>query len=153
LATQLADEARHIDVFLKRARISGAHLGVSSVTTAKSLLSLLELNDFTEAIFLLSVLGEGTFLDLLHFVEQHAPDPATAELARRARADESRHVHFGLAHVRYALAHDPSLYDRLEAAVRRRAAALQDTPGVPAPLQDALTVLAAHGTEPRAIAR
>jgi TusA-related sulfurtransferase len=152
LATQLADQARHIDVFLKRARISGSRLGVSSVTTSRSLLSLLELTDFTEATFLLSVLGEGTFLDLLHFIEQHAPDLATAELMRRVRADESRHVHFGLAHVRYALAHDPTLYDRLEAAVRRRAAALQDAGGVPAPVQDALTVLAARGTEPQAIA-
>jgi hypothetical protein len=54
------------------------------VTTSRSLLSLLELDDFVEASFLLSVLGEGTFLDLLAFVEELAPDPATAELARRA---------------------------------------------------------------------
>ena len=33
LATQVADEARHIDVFLKRARVAGGSLGVSSVTT------------------------------------------------------------------------------------------------------------------------
>jgi TusA-related sulfurtransferase len=153
LATQLADEARHIDVFLKRARVVGGRLGVSSVTTARSLLSLLELEDFTEAAFLLSVLGEGTFLDLLRFVEEHAPDEATAELVRRARNDESRHVHFGLSHVRHALAHDPALYGRLEAAVRRRAATLHGVGGVPAPLQDALTVLAAGGTDPGDIAR
>ncbi|MEX2120931.1 MAG: hypothetical protein WD847_15175 [Pirellulales bacterium] len=47
LSTQLADEARHIDVFLKRARAGGGGLGVSSVTTSQSLLSLLELTDFT----------------------------------------------------------------------------------------------------------
>ena len=62
-------------------------------------------------------------------------------------------MHFGLAHVRHALAHDPSLFPRLEAAVRRRAATLQGIADVPAPLQDALTVLAAHGTEPPALAR
>lgn len=153
LATQLADEARHIDVFLKRARAVSAVPPVSSVATARSLLSLLELEDFTEAAFLLSVLGEGTFLDLLRFVEEHAPDEATAELSRRARVDETRHVHFGLAHVRHALAHDATLFPRLEAAVRRRAATLHGIAGVPAPLQDALTVLAARGTEPRAVAR
>ena len=59
LATQLNDEARHIEVFLRRARAGGGGLGVSSVTTSQSLLSLLELSDFTEAAFLLSVLGEG----------------------------------------------------------------------------------------------
>lgn len=153
LATQMMDEARHTDVFLKRARLGGAGLGVSSVTTARSLLSLLEQADFTEAAFLLSVLGEGTFLDLLRFIEDHAPDALTAEIARRTRADETRHVHFGMAHVRHALQHDETLWARLEAAVRRRAAALQNVGGVPAPIQDALTMLAAGSTEPAAVAR
>jgi TusA-related sulfurtransferase len=153
LATQLADEARHIDVFLKRARAGGGGLGISSVTTSTSLLSLLEPQDYTEAAFLLSVLGEGTFLDLLSYIEQHAPDEATAELTRRARLDESRHVHYGLAHVRHALQHDATLYGRLEAAVRRRAATMSGAGGVPAPIQDALTILAARGTEPAAVRR
>jgi TusA-related sulfurtransferase len=153
LASQLADEARHIDVFLKRARLCGVGLGISSVTTSRSLLSLLQIDDFTEAAFLLSVLGEGTFLDLLSFIERHAPDEATGELTRRAKNDESRHVHFGLAHVRYGLSNDPNLYGRLEDAVRKRAAALEGVGGVPAPVQDALTILAAGGTEPSAVAR
>jgi len=153
LASQIADEARHIDVFLKRAWAGRAGPGVSSVTTAQSLLSLLEIEDFTEASFLLSVLGEGTFLDLLKFIERHAPDEATAELSRRARLDEARHVHFGLAHVRHALAHDDSLYARLEAAVRRRAATLHNAAGVPAPIQDALTMLAAGSADPASVAR
>ncbi|HUP64755.1 MAG TPA: ferritin-like domain-containing protein [Thermoanaerobaculia bacterium] len=153
LASQLSDEARHIDVFLKRARIGGGGLGISSVTTSRSLLSLLETRDFTEAAFLLSVLGEGTFLDLLTFVETFAPDEATEEVARRTRADESRHVHFGLSHVRWALEHDPTLYPRLEETVRRRAATLAGVAGVPAPLQDALTILAAGSTDTSAVAR
>jgi TusA-related sulfurtransferase len=150
LATQLMDEARHIDVFLRRA---GGARGVSSVTTARSLLALLQLEDFTEAAFLLSVLGEGTFLDLLRFVETHAPDEVTADLARRARADEARHVRFGIAHVRHALVGDATAAARLEAAVRRRAAALHGSDGVPAPVQDALTILAAGGDAPRQVAR
>jgi TusA-related sulfurtransferase len=150
LATQLMDESRHIDVFLRRA---GQTRGVSSVTTSRSLLALLQLEDFTEAAFLLSVLGEGTFLDLLRFVEVHAPDEVTADLARRTRADEARHVHFGIAHVRHALSVEAAAGARLEAAVRRRAAALHGIDGVPAPIQDALTILAAGGDEPRLVAR
>jgi TusA-related sulfurtransferase len=153
LATQINDEARHADVFLKRARAGGQGVGISTVTTSRSLLSLLELEDFTEASFLLSVLGEGTFLDLLRFVEDHAPDDCTREIARRTRVDETRHVHFGLSHVRHALSADPTLYGRLELAVRRRAATLSEVSGVPAPVQDALTVIAARGTDPAAIAR
>jgi hypothetical protein len=154
LATQLADEARHIDVFLRRARAAaGLDAAVSSATTSRSLLALVELDDFTEAAFLLSVLGEGTFLDLLRYIERHAPDEPTAELARRTRVDEARHVHFGVAHVRHALAHDPSLAARLEAAVARRAATLAGASGVPAPIQDALVILAARGDDPPSVAR
>jgi hypothetical protein len=149
LASQLADEARHIDAFLRRAGTPG----LSTVTTRRSLLTLYELEDFTEASFLLSVLGEGTFLDLLRFVERHAPDEATAELARRARTDEARHVHFGIAHVRHALAADPTLFSRLEAAVRRRAATLPASGAVPAPIMDALTIYAARGDDPDSVAR
>jgi TusA-related sulfurtransferase len=152
LATQLADEARHITVFLRRATASGA-LGVSTAATSHSLRSLLDPEDFTEAAFLLSVLGEGTFLDLLHFVEDHAPDEATAVLARRARVDESRHVHFGLCHVRHAMALDPGVAQRLEAAVRRRAATIAHVGGVPAPIADSLTILAARGDDPPSVAR
>ena len=153
LSTQMADESRHIDVFLKRARSGGAGLGVSSVTTSQSLLSLLQLTDFTEATFLLSVLGEGTFVDLLRFIEDHAPDDVTAEIVHRAGNDETRHVHFGLVHVRHALAHDAGLYQRLENAVRQRAAKMANTGGVPEPLQDGLTILAAGNTTTRDIAR
>jgi hypothetical protein len=152
LTTQLADEARHAEAFLRRAREGGSALGISSATTGRSLLPLLESEDFTEASFLLTVLGEGTFLDLLRFVERHAPDEATAVLARRARADESRHVHFGVLHVRHAIDTDPGASARLEAAVRRRQTRLAGA-GVPAPLQDALTILAAGGTAPAAVAR
>jgi len=152
-STQIADEATHIDVFLKRARAGGGGLGISSATTSQSLLTLLELEDFTEAAFLLSVLGEGTFIDLLMFIEEHAPDDVTAEVVNRAKNDETRHVHFGLVHVRHALAHDPSLYARLEAAVRRRATAMANAGGVPAPLQDGLAIMAAGSTDTKAIGK
>jgi TusA-related sulfurtransferase len=153
LATQMADEARHIEVFLRRARGPGGDLGVSAVVTAASLHSLLLPDDFTEAAFLLSVLGEGTFLDLLRFVEVHAPDEATAEIARRARVDETRHVHFGLAHVRHAIAADPAVADRLVASVRRRAATVHAVGGMPGRVVDALTILAARGADPPSVAR
>lgn len=153
LSTQLADEARHIDAFLKRARVGGGGVGLSHATTSASLHSLLMLEDFTEAAFLLSVLGEGTFLDLLRYIEEHAPDEVTADIVRRARNDEARHVHFGMSHVKHALGHDKTLYARLEAAVRKRSATLAGATGVPAAVQDSLTILAARGDDPPGIAR
>jgi TusA-related sulfurtransferase len=153
LSTQLMDEARHIDVFLKRARSGGGGVGLSHATTSASLHSLLMLEDFTEAAFLLSVLGEGTFLDLLRYIEDHAPDEVTGDIVRRARADETRHVHFGMSHVKHALKHDATMYQRLEAAVRKRSATLAGVGKVPAAVQDSLTILAAGGTHPEAVAK
>ncbi|MFN7971733.1 MAG: ferritin-like domain-containing protein [Acidobacteriota bacterium] len=152
LAAQLSDEARHVDVFLRRARAAGGG-GTSSVTTQHSLRALLLLDDFLEASFLLAVLGEGTFLDLLRYVEEHAPDDATLQIARRARVDEARHVHFGLLHVRHALAGDPAAAGRLIHAARRRAASLPAGSTVPPAVADALTRLAAVDATPRALAR
>lgn len=153
LSTQLMDEARHIDVFLKRARKGGGGVGISHATTSHSLHSLLALEDFTEAAFLLSVLGEGTFLDLLRYIEVHAPDEVTADIVKRARADETRHVHFGMSHVKHALKHDAGMYKRLEDAVRKRNSTLAGVGKVPAAVQDSLTILAAGGTNPEAIAK
>ena len=65
LATQAADEARHVEVFTRRGLLSGGPLGTSSAGGRASLQTLLAEPDFTTASFLLSVLGEGTFLDLL----------------------------------------------------------------------------------------
>lgn len=144
LAVQVADEARHAEVFSRRATLRGAEPGLSTVGGQASLLTLLQEPDYTVAHFLLSVLGEGTFLPLLAFVETHGPDPVTRQVARLALADESRHVAFGMAHVEHVLSHDPGLRARLAAAIRRRHDALAHTAGLNEEVFDALVVLAAH---------
>src|SRR6202044_3174058 len=98
LATQAADEARHVEVFTRRGLLSGGPLGTSSAGGRASLATLLNEPDFTTASFLLSVLGEGTFVDLLRFLHGHAPDPVTADVTRLALRDDARHVAFGVAH-------------------------------------------------------
>jgi hypothetical protein len=153
LAVQVADEARHVEVFSRRATLRGAEPGVSTVGGQASLLTLFEEPDYAVAHFLLSVLGEGTFLPLLAFIEAHAPDPVTADAARLALADEARHVAFGMAHVADVLAADPDFRGRLAAAIRRRHDALSNTAGLNADVFDALVLLAAGSWEPSAIAR
>jgi hypothetical protein len=152
LSTQMMDEARHIEAFTKRALANGGGLQYSAASTQLSLKTLFDQHDFTTASFLLSVLGEGTFLDLLRFIETHAPEPVTAEVCRRARADESRHVHFGMAHVRYYLGQDPAHYEELRAAVRQRADVLPTVTEVNPRVQEALAVLAAGGLQPHRLA-
>ncbi len=151
LSTQITDEARHIEAFTKRALAGGAGLGRSAAITQESLKSLLAQEDFSQASFLLSVLGEGAFLDYLSFVERYAPDPVTADIARRARTDEARHVAFGVEHARHYLATDPDRGDELRQAVEQRAAFLSQTSGATPHVEEALVVLAAGGLRPGAL--
>ena len=84
---QVADEARHVEVFTRRAAAARApSSGLSTVGGQASLQTLLDEPDFAIAHFLLSVLGEGTFLSLLSFLETHAPDPVTRQVAHLALA-------------------------------------------------------------------
>src|SRR5260370_22149380 len=120
-------EAGHIDVFARRAALRGGPLGLSGAGGRASLTTLLEEPDFALASFLLSVLGEGSFLNLLGFLESYSPDPIARRVTHLARQDESRHVAFGMAHLEHQAALDPSLRVRLRAAIERRHDALIDT--------------------------
>jgi hypothetical protein len=143
LAIQAADEARHIEVFTRRALLRRSHLGLSTTGGQASLKTLVEEPDFALASFMLSVLGEGSFLSLLWFLHEHAPDPVTCDVARLAAQDEARHVAFGLAHLAHHTAEDPSLRARLAMAVHRRHDALAYTAGLNEEVFDALILLAA----------
>lgn len=153
LAIQIADEARHLEVFTRRARLRRDVLGLSTAGGQASLATLLVEPDFAIASFLLSVLGEGSFLTLLWFVREHAPDPCTRAVATLAAQDEARHVAFGLAHLARHADRDPSLRDRLAAAIERRHAALAHTAGLNAEVFDALVLLAAGDWSPAALRR
>lgn len=145
LALQAADEARHIEVFTRRALLKRKELGLSTSGGQASLKTLVEEPDFAIASFLLSVLGEGTFLSLLWFLDRHAPDPVTAAVCRLAAQDEARHVAFGMAHLREHISQDSAVLPRLANAVRRRHDALLNTAGLNAEVFDALLLVASGG--------
>ncbi len=153
LAVQIADEARHVEVFTRRACLRRDALGLSTAGGQASLATLFDEPDFAIASFLLSVLGEGSFLALLGFVRDHAPDRCTAALARLAAQDEARHVAFGLAHLRRHVDEEPALRGRLAAAIERRHAALAHTAGLNREVFDALVLLAAGGWAPADLRR
>jgi len=153
LAIQGADEARHIEVFTRRARLRRDALGLSTAGGQASLASLFDEPDFAIASFLLAVLGEGSFLSLLWFLRDHAPDLCTREVARLAAQDEARHVAFGLAHLQRHVTEEPALRERLAAAIERRHAALAHTSGLNAEVFDALILLAAGSWDPAALRR
>lgn len=152
LAIQVADEARHIEVFTRRVRLKGREPGLSTAGGQSSLKTLLDEQDFSVAEFLLSVLGEGTFVSLLHFLHAYAPDPVTRQIARLAARDEARHVAFGMTHLAARLGREPAFRTRLANAVQSRNDALAASSGLNEEVFDSLILLAAGALTPAAIA-
>lgn len=151
LSSHVHDEARHVEVFTKRSMMGGQH-GYALASTELSLHTLLDEHDFTASSLLLNVLGEGTFLDLLRFIEVHAPDAATAAAARLAHRDERRHVHFGVSNIKRATSLDPDLTGSLVSAAEARAAKLVSLSGLSPLLVESLTVMAAASLQPAELA-
>ncbi|HMG41332.1 MAG TPA: ferritin-like domain-containing protein [Acidimicrobiales bacterium] len=153
LAATVADEARHIEVFTRRALMTGAPLALSGAAGRTSLQTLLDEPDYATASFLLSVMGEGTFVSLLGFLERHAPDALTRRIAHLTRQDEARHVAFSMGHLERHASLEPDLRPRLARAVERRHHALRSTAGLNDEVFDSLVLLAAGEATPAAIAR
>lgn len=153
MAVQIADEARHVEVFTRRALLCSSEMALSTAGGQRSLQTLFEESDFVLATLLLSVLGEGSFVDLLRFIEEHAPDEVTRAIAELTARDESRHVAAGVAHVKWAIERAPADRERIRSAIEQRHRALQHTSGLNAEVYDALIVLAAGSYEPDAVAR
>ena len=153
LAIQTADEARHIEVFNRRALLNRNELGLSTVGGQASLKTLLDEPDFALATFLLSVLGEGSFLSLLWFLRDHAPDPVTRQVAKLTAQDEARHVAFGLAHLQRHGEKQPNFIENLKMVIERRHDTLAHTSGLNEEVFDALVLLAAGSWDPAAIVK
>jgi len=153
LALQCADEARHVEVFTRRATLRGHQPALSTAGGQASLRTLFDAPDFSIATFLLAVLGEGSFVNLLNFLHAHAPDPVTRQIARLAARDEARHVAFGMAHLEYRLSVQPDYQVRLRNAIELRYDTLAGTAGLNEEVFDSLVLLAAGELSPAAVAR
>ncbi|KIQ28805.1 hypothetical protein RT97_19955 [Variovorax paradoxus] len=153
LALQCADEARHVEVFTRRATLRGHEPALSTAGGQASLRTLFDAPDFSVATFLLAVLGEGSFVNLLNFLQANAPDPVTRQIARLTARDEARHVAFGMAHLEYRLSVQPDYQSKLRNAIEVRYDALASTAGLNEEVFDALVLLAAGELSPAAIAR
>ncbi len=105
LASQVMDEARHLDVFRKRALANGGGLLLSSGNAG--LRFVMDAQDFTEMSSILHVQGEGLVQSIFRMGEYIANSPAEKMIFRLAAQDESRHVAFGVMHLKYILETQP----------------------------------------------
>lgn len=153
LSSIIGDEARHIETFIKRAKATGLGLGYSTLATQQSLYTLFMQKDYFASSFLLHIMGEGTFVDLLGFLEECAPDEPTKKLLSLARRDEKRHVAYGMNNVKNALAHNPAKITFLKDIVFKRKHYLDEFSTESTLLLESLAIFAGGGDEVAQIRR
>lgn len=121
MATQVADEARHVEVFRRRLE----DLGVDDVDAViadranpelqvfrRHLLAFVDAGDWDLAVFAQNVLLE-TMEDTVFRFHQATADPVTAQILEGVVADERRHLGFGENDLGRRLARDPQRRQRL----------------------------------------
>src|SRR5215216_4363490 len=115
LATQIMDEARHEDVFRKRALANGGGL----LQAGPGAVGLLQDTAYTEMTTLLHLVAEGFVQSLFRMGELIAHNEAEKKIFRLAAQDESRHVAFGVTHMKYLLETEPERREELHAYLDR----------------------------------
>ena len=103
LGTQIMDEGRHLDVFRKRCLVNGGGM----VDAGFGAIQLLSVDDFTEMTALLHLFGEGFVQTLFRMGELIAQNEAEKKIFRLAAQDESRHLAFGVTHLKYVMDTQP----------------------------------------------
>ena len=107
LCTQAMDEARHLEVFRKRALANGGGLMRCLTGTEEFLKTILHAPTYVQGSFLMHVLGEGLILDIFRSGEFLAKNKTEKEIYRLCIQDEARHVSYGTMHLKYFLEHHP----------------------------------------------
>jgi hypothetical protein len=115
LATQIMDEARHLDVFRKRALSNGIGL----LQAGPGAVNLLTAQDFTEMASTLHLVGEGFVQSLFRMGEMFAQSDVDKRMFRLAAQDESRHVAFGVMHMKYVMEVEPERRDEIHCYLDR----------------------------------
>ncbi len=105
LMSQVMDEARHTDVFRKRALANGG--GLLFQGGGGGLRQISEATDFSQMSAMLHILGEGFVQTLFRMGELISHNEAEKRLFRLAAQDESRHVAFGVTHLKYLIENEP----------------------------------------------
>jgi hypothetical protein len=130
-ATQVMDEARHVEVFAKylNEKLSGAY---PVNTHLKLLLDDIVLDSRWDMTYLgMQIMVEGLALAAFGFMHQMTTEPLLKQLLRYVMSDEARHVAFGVLSLKeyYGELSDAEMLERqefaFEAAVRMRDRFLQ----------------------------
>jgi hypothetical protein len=142
LATQIMDEGRHLDVFRKRALANGGGL----LQGSGGAIGILYDADMVEMTTTLHIGGEGAVQSVFRMGELIANNEAEKKIFRLAAQDESRHVAFGVMHVKHLLETQPWRHDEIRSYLEGRNAQ-QGNGGIAigGPNSESLAILFAKG--------
>ena len=150
LITQIMDESRHLDVFRKRAFANGGGLMQRPTITTSGVVGNIDLSrDFTEMSSRLHISGEGGVLTIFRMGELMAYNEAEKRMYRLAAQDESRHVAFGVMHMRYLSETEPDrreeVHTYLDEGERAMMAGNQNPAGGDSVTTEAMAILLGGG--------
>ena len=124
LASQIMDEARHLDVFRKRALVNGIGL----LQAGPGAVGLLTAQSFIDMTASLHLVGEGFVQSLFRMGELIAHSEVDKKIFRLAAQDESRHVAFGVMHMKHLLETEPERREEVHTYLDRMEGLVGSTP-------------------------
>jgi hypothetical protein len=149
IASQAMDEARHAEVFRKRALAGGVGLMQALPQAEHSLKAILDSDTYSEASAFMHLLAEGNILTMFRFSEFISPTPVDKRMFQLVMQDEARHVSYGLQHLKWILDNTPERKEQLHAALDE--AENFSLSQFDSALFEAMIVLAGKGTSPNQI--
>ncbi|MCP5056522.1 MAG: ferritin-like domain-containing protein [bacterium] len=149
LAGQAMDEARHAEVFRKRALAGGVGLMQGSPQAEHSLKAILDCDTYSEASAFMHLLAEGNILTMFRFSEFISPTALDKRMFQLVMQDEARHVSYGLQHLKWIVDQAPERREQLHAALDE--AENFSLKQFDSALFEAMIVLAGKGTSPEQI--
>jgi hypothetical protein len=152
LCAQMIDEARHVEAWRKRALVTGQGLGQASVSAEQGLKELLSAETYPEASAGSNLLLGSFVLAMYRAMAVLADTHADRRLATLAMQDVARSVAYGVAQVRYHLAHQPAKAPVLADYLDRSEHTVVGIAGSPEFLEP-LVLLAGRGRGREAMAR
>jgi hypothetical protein len=108
LCTQAMDEARHLEIFRKRALANGGGLTTVRAERELGLANILHAPTYIQGSFLMHVVGEGLVLDIFRAGEFLAKNNVEKAMYQLCMQDEARHVSYGTMHLKYFLENHPN---------------------------------------------
>lgn len=149
IATQAIDEARHAEVFRKRALAGGVGLMEALPQAEHALKAILDGDTYSEASAFMHLLAEGNILTLFRFSEFISPTPVDKRMFQLVMQDEARHVSYGLQHLKWIIDNCPERKEQLHLALDEAENFTLNQ--FDSALFEAMIVLAGKGTSPAQI--